>query len=564
MNVDGSGIRRITSDQVWNDTEPTYLADGSVVFASDRGAGASQCGTWVQSTAALNLFRVWPDGTNNDAFYKQHWTHGPYSLRDAMPIPGSTKLVAIGTGHHHIPEGVLMRVSPDDGVNNPQGMEVISTGHSGVQGGIHSSIATVTGGGVKDSLTNRGGYYQTPWAIDENRFIVGHAPAAHLSAGYRLVYVDVWGNKELLAFNPYREMVYPMIVKPRQAPPLLPDATKPGMEYALTYVDNVYADLPGVEPGAAKYLRISSRPEWPYFKDDYGALRWIPNFGFQKTFGFWAWSPSRVIGTVPVEPDGSAYFEVPARLPVYFQLLDANKMEIRRMRSHVEFQKGEQRSCVGCHETRTVTVTSMTNFATPQAIQRAPSHPVSPPFGQGNLDYEEMIQPIFDARCISCHGEKDPEGGLELTRREDGFGFMQGYRALFGLAWGDPVPMSKQQASWYADSEPEYDASKAWSTKNLKDLEDWVEGNKRGKALVSVIERHVGAQISQPYQFGSTQSRLATVLLNDPLHQKEAALTPDQWETLVAWIDGGRTLSVGCPLLRHRCRWRSGSRSQLL
>ena len=64
------------------------------------------------------------------------------------------------------------------------------------------------------------------------------------------------------------------------------------------------------------------------------------------------WNPVRVLGDVPVEADGSAQFRVPVDTAVYFQLLDENHMELRRMRSFISFQPGEVRGCVGCHETR--------------------------------------------------------------------------------------------------------------------------------------------------------------------------------------------------------------------
>ena len=66
------------------------------------------------------------------------------------------------------------------------------------------------------------------------------------------------------------------------------------------------------------------------------------------------WTPIRILGDVPVEQDGSAHFEVPADTAVYFQLLDENRMELRRMRSFISFQPGETRACAGCHETRGV------------------------------------------------------------------------------------------------------------------------------------------------------------------------------------------------------------------
>ena len=61
----------------------------------------------------------------------------------------------------------------------------------------------------------------------------------------------------------------------------------------------------------------------------------------------------RILGTVPVEADGSAYFEVPSDRYVFFQLLDKDKRMIQSMRSGTIIQSGETQGCVGCHENRT-------------------------------------------------------------------------------------------------------------------------------------------------------------------------------------------------------------------
>ena len=55
-------------------------------------------------------------------------------------------------------------------------------------------------------------------------------------------------------------------------------------------------------------------------------------------------------GVVPVGDDGSACFTVPADRNIFFQALDGDFMEVQRMRTFVNFQPGERRSCVGCHE----------------------------------------------------------------------------------------------------------------------------------------------------------------------------------------------------------------------
>ncbi len=63
-------------------------------------------------------------------------------------------------------------------------------------------------------------------------------------------------------------------------------------------------------------------------------------------------SLERVLGTVPVEEDGSACFDVPACRPVFFVALDENDMSVQRMHSFVSVMPGETTSCVGCHEAR--------------------------------------------------------------------------------------------------------------------------------------------------------------------------------------------------------------------
>ena len=46
-----------------------------------------------------------------------------------------------------------------------------------------------------------------------------------------------------------------------------------------------------------------------------------------------------------------------------------------------------------------------------------------------------------------------------------------------------------------------------------------------------------GPEVTQPKQFGSHRSRLVLSLLNDEAHRKDVALSGDEWETLVTWVD---------------------------
>ena len=60
----------------------------------------------------------------------------------------------------------------------------------------------------------------------------------------------------------------------------------------------------------------------------------------------------RVLGTVPVEADGSAYMEVPANRALILVALDADNSAVKRMQSFLSVAPGEVRSCIGCHEQR--------------------------------------------------------------------------------------------------------------------------------------------------------------------------------------------------------------------
>ena len=117
-------------------------------------------------------------------------------------------------------------------------------------------------------------------------------------------------------------------------------------------------------------------------------------------------------GVVPVEEDGSAHFKVPADRNIFFQALDENFMEIQRMRTFVNFQSGETRSCIGCHEGR------------PKAPLRKPIKALSHPALALQPQPGEIVPRPYslsdgrsaglDKHCVKCHGGDDPDGGIHL------------------------------------------------------------------------------------------------------------------------------------------------------
>jgi hypothetical protein len=435
-----------------------------------------------------------------DAVFGQH-LRAPYGLRDTRSIPGTGKLVSIATGHHTFAYGPVVVIDPAQGINAPGAIRSV-TPHTLPEEGPGPGDA-VPEGGVPD----QGGLYQTPWALSEKCFLVSYSHARPPSgtgggdnaSGFALYLIDVYGNKELVHRDPILSCAFPIPLKRRARPPIVPQgpavADRPRNE-AACYVADVYRGLEGVPRGAVKSIRISQRVGWP-LDSEIGAMRWIPGNAWEKQFGYWAWTPVRVIGEVPVEPDGSAYFQVPVDEAVYFQALDENHMELRRMRSHITFQPGEVRGCLGCHETKPNAPAAV--LPSRVALSRDPQVPKPPPWGaQRLLGYEWLVQPIFDRHCVRCHGPDNPDGGIDLSATLADDGFYQSFRTLFGKG---------------------------------------PHGEKDAPVLVSVSNRFDGAAVTQPKQFGSHRSRLVQLMLTDKLHRDETALGDEEWLALVTWVD---------------------------
>jgi hypothetical protein len=582
VNCDGSGLRQLTDHPYYSDLEPAYLPNGDIVFCSDRSGYGSQCsGHFLQNKRIVNLYtcdadggnvraisnnkdfdryphvldtgqviftrweyqerhlwqvhNVWvrhPDGMMSDPIFKEHINSGPMALRDTRHVPGSHKLISIACGHHEFAQGAVTLLDPHMGTNDPAGMRLVTPRISSREGGLGRG-RPVPQGGVRDN----GGLYQHPYALSEDCFLVSysyHLPRADKNAhNCCLYYIDVRGHKELIHREPILSSVYPIPFKKRPRPMRVPRKLKPEQEHALVYMNDVTSGVPDIEPGQVKYLRIGHHTEWPTTQTgervvDYNHLHYTPSGSWSRTLGLWTWTPARVIGEVPVEADGSAYFKVPANVPLYFQALDKNHMELRRMRSFITFQPGEVRGCTGCHETRDQAPLRVQRVA--MAVQREPSMPEPPGWGASVLpDFEEHIQPIFAKHCAECHGVEEPAKGLEFSNRKIE-GQYQSYRTLFGLTAADKTPV---QETW---SHPLINPDNPNPKKDRDALEE-MEENRYPDQLVTISNRFGDNSVSQVKEFGSNSSRLTLALLNGDQHSEAVKMTEQEWIDLVTWVD---------------------------
>ncbi len=601
LDVASGAVCQLTKSPGNNDIEPCYLPNGDVIFASDRSSFGNQCaGPFIQDKRCTTLFRIdpkrspdpvaisnnkdfdryphilndgtvvfmhweyqerdlynshtaWrcrPDGSNMDAFYKQHIAY-PMSIRDVQQAPDSQICVATAQGHHDSHIGPVILFNPSLGINNPDTMQLVTPGVMSVEGGLGPLYQQVVPeGGVE----NRGGSYINPFPMSEKAFLVGHDMEGlggyRRSGGmseYAVYYIDVWGNRELIHRDKEMSCFMPHPLRKRKRPLVIADIIDPDATYATAFCENVYRDMPGVAKGAVKYLRMSQRLMLPAPVDyddpayRYNHLHWQPGDSTSMHFGYWTFAPTRTIGFVQVEEDGSAYFKVPAGTPVYLQALDENWCEIRRMRTSFTLQRGEFRGCVGCHESQLEAVGTMPVYPK-NTMNKGPQTPVKSPWGDCAVqDFRRDIQPIFDKHCVGCHGVRNPEAELDLTGRPVA-GFTQSYRSLFGIGPDDPQVVNDLTLHKHIHPEAVNDAYVDPMNKppnRPRDLIKLMQQSKYPGQLIDISDKNArDASVTQPYQFGTNKSKLIRKLLDDPSHCKSrAAIAHADWLALTTWID---------------------------
>jgi hypothetical protein len=205
-----------------------------------------------------------------------------------------------------------------------------------------------------------------------------------------LYLADAFGNLEPLYRDAEISATNPIPLRPRRRPPVLPDSIHwAGRQEGRFLLQDVYRGLNGVPRGTVARLRVIGVPPkvQPYMNN--------PVLGVSRE------DPGKIVlGTVPVEEDGSAYFRVPSGMSIFFQALDREGLALQTMRSLTYVQPNQTLSCVGCHESRDSTPTA---GAMPLAAARDPSPLKAGPEGSWPLRYDRLVQPVLDKRCVECH-----------------------------------------------------------------------------------------------------------------------------------------------------------------
>ena len=446
-SADGSDVTPLTRAENVSDIDPVYLPDGAIVFTATREPKYCMCNRHIMG----NLFRMEEDGANihqigrstlfeghstllpdgrilydrweyvdrnfgdaqglwvvnpdgsNHAIYWGNNTASPGGVIDGRAIPGTDLVLCIFGSCHDRPWGALAIIDRTKGVDGRAPVVRTWPPHA-------IDKVSEQGRNKWDAFMGIKPKYEDPYPIDSHFFLVVRTTGKGEQTGIYLV--DTFGNENLLhteghgCFDP---MLLTARTPPRRIPLQRNYKTDPGAFYIQDCSIGTHMD--GVKKADIKYLRVVEAPE----KRSWTSANWGGQGTIAPSMNWHDFSNKRILGTVPVEADGSANVEVPSDTFVFFQLLDKDRKMIQSMRSGTIIQSGEVQGCVGCHEDR---VKQPPRPHAIEAVKRAPSK-LEGWYGAPRLfSYAQEVQPVFDKHCLGCH-DFGKEAGKKLVLAGD-------------------------------------------------------------------------------------------------------------------------------------------------
>ena len=577
VNSDGTDVRQLTRGD-YDDLDPVFAPDGHIIFCSSRQHSYVRCMPMTHSFAVTRcdgdgkniyvisangepeympnilpdgrviytrweytdkaLWRVqalWtmnPDGTNSQTLWgnQSAW---PDVLTEARAIPGSKKIVFTGVGHHGWFDGAVGYIDPTKGMNYPDGLERITRDASWAE----------VGNGPQDppasyDYHSAGKFtaYKAPFPLSEEYMLVSARTGGNLYGGdhrglfFKLYLQDVYGNKELIYAADNANAWYAMPFKPRQTPAVLPDRVdwpeigvgaqpRPGYLYS----NNVFDNAPAVLKEKGKAIRVIQMDPKTY-------TTWhktVQHDGPAVSV-FQAEGVKRILGTVPIEPDGSVFFELPAGKSVYFEMLDENGMAIHVMRSFTNVMPGEIRGCFGCHESNLATKGNQPSKGMNMAMKKGPQKLTPPSWGTGeSISYMRFVQPVLDRYCAKCH--QDPTN--------EAFGKLNMICRPSSHPWKEQVGTRPGESSPFCEPYLTLVSGKCvWGDFKKRD-ERGVPANLAGLFVVEGYDRYDPANIVTlpPYSAFSPVSTLVHNACSGEHHGVK--VTGEDRERLIAWVD---------------------------
>ncbi|MCP4256250.1 MAG: hypothetical protein GY774_01830, partial [Planctomycetes bacterium] len=489
MNADGTDIRRISANYL-NDFTPYALRDGRIIYS--RWEYVDKPAIPIQSLWTIN-----PDGTNLSMYFG-NGVISPGTFMEPRQIPGTDKIICTMTGHNGPTRGAIGIIDRSKGLNAQAAIQNITPD-------VYIPPVNEGNGNTPEPKP-----YSCPLPLDSQRFLV--------SANGPVLVRTISGDCQSLVLPaPDNGMQYfcAQPVRSKTRPPAIASTLNPSAgdkDSAYIYLQDVYKGLEAhIRRGQIKRIRVIQEMSKTVRIDP--SLR---AFGFQfPVISCGAtYAGKKVLGEVDIEPDGSAYFRVPARVPIYFMVLDEKGRALQRMRSFTHLMPGETQGCIGCHEHRHQAPISQRRVA----YGRFPKELKKPEWGIRGFDYSRIVQPILNKHCAECHNPVDPPGGIDLTGGKTDF-FNVSYEVLARDNQG-------RKGSPYVSWIPTYNGHE----QNILEVTPLAWGSPQSKLAEVVLSGHPDGNNKPRIQLDEKSQRrmLAWIDLNVPYYGSSETAYPEK------------------------------------
>jgi len=379
------GNRKVVSANLTIDTSPSVMNNGRIIFTRwDYGVNKN----------VFNRHAIWaqnPDGTAMDLYFG-NTVIDPRSMCRPRQVPGRPEVISVFGPHHAHLTGLIGLLWNVHGKEAADGLGFRRLTHDTASVGDRPPVYA----------------YQDAQPLNEQLFLVSYGGRHDRKVGLYLL--DRSGNKKCILETAGPAGVHSaQVFAARPRPPVIRDrsqladwtphvnlfeqmlADPDWSQKATMLLHDVYQGIePEIERGRAAYLAVMEQV--------------IQSGGRGGSMGVGTiWYANRVVGLVPIEEDGSAYFEVPALRSLYFHVLDKDGRMLMTQGSDFHAMPGEVRSCVGCHEQRKGIDTPPDSGQPPMAVRKRAVRPRMPEWGtNGIIEYEVTVQPVLDKHCVGC------------------------------------------------------------------------------------------------------------------------------------------------------------------
>jgi len=387
MNIEpiasrGTVIRRSTFN-LSSDFLPTVLNDGRVIFTSRQPSGRGH----PSDTFPL-LVTNW-DGTGLNLFYESR--EGGAFKGMACEMPDRTLVFVESKGETREGDGQLARVS----FKRP----------------LHS----------REALSKGPGTYLNPRPTPDGRLLVSYSAGQDSRAICVFDIAAGLPGQTIHQDKKWDDLLAIVVVARPEPQGLLSAVVDAEVTADLHCIDVYESDLPDAQNFKKGDVKTARLVEGVPVRRSGMPLQPLPGHS----------SPSnvrlRILGEVPVEPDGSFMVRIPADTPFYVQLLDAQGMALETQRGWVWVRRGTSRQCLGCHEDKELAPENRTT----EALEKKSRHVLlqAPETRRVPADFKRAVLPIVQSKCRSCHLGSRAAGGLDLSEDPAG-SFDRAFTAL--------------------------------------------------------------------------------------------------------------------------------------